>query len=117
MESYTDLIVYAVMALFFYSLAKSITAYFLDAKIRDSIKEVLNDIVHEVKIENNGPIYYWFDKDTDVFLGQGKSEDELINHVKARFPNHMFIIPEKGVLAGPEWKFTKKFHTIIERDL
>jgi hypothetical protein len=117
MESYSDLIVYVVMGIFFYSLTKSVAGYILDTKIRNSIKEALNELVHEVKVENNGPVYYWFDKDTDAFLGQGMNEEEVINHVKSRFPNHMFIIPEKGVLAGPEWKFTKKFLTIIERDV
>ena len=54
----------------------------------------------------HGKDYYWFDADSDQFLGQGKTIQECIDHVKARFPGHIFLYKDNGILAGPEWKFS-----------
>ena len=65
----------------------------------------LNDTIHQVKVEKQGEIEYWFDADDDRFLGQGKTIDEVINHIKSRFPDHIFLIQGVGGVAKQtDWK-------------
>lgn len=65
----------------------------------------LNDIIHQVKIEERNGLEYWYDKDNDTFLGQGKTIDEVIAVLKARFPDHVFLLEGKGgIAAQTDWK-------------
>jgi hypothetical protein len=102
---FVDVIVYTVMVLFFWSLATRILNYLLIKKIKNTLRDNINDLIHEVNVEEHGPTSYWFDKETGNFLGQGKDDGELIDHVKSRFPGHIFIVPEKGFLSPPDWTF------------
>jgi hypothetical protein len=48
---------------------------------------------------------YWFDEEDNRFLGQGKTAEEIINHVKSRFPDHIFLIQGVGgVSKQTDWK-------------
>lgn len=76
-------------------------------EISEKVKDHLNKIIHEVSVEKHGEMEYWFDKETDQFLGQGKTVEEITAHVKSRFPDHIFVLP-KGVLCAPKWEFTEK---------
>lgn len=76
-------------------------------KLQESVKDVLERFIHEVSIEQHGTESYWFDKDTNEFLAQGKTDAELIDHIKKRFPDHIFIVPEKGLLSSPDWIFSQ----------
>ena len=70
------------------------------------ILQKFNDIVHRVHVEQHGEMFYWFDADNDSFLGQGKTVEETIEHVKKRFPQHIFFVATKDQqykIAGPEW--------------
>lgn len=83
-------------------------------KTHEKIIDHLDKIIHEVNVEQHGEMNYWFDKDTDQFLGQGLTIEEITAHVKSRFPDHIFILPLKGVLCAPDW--TLKDHvTAAER--
>lgn len=65
----------------------------------------LNSIIHNVKIEKQGDMEYWFDKDSDQFLGQGKTLEEVINVLKSRFPEHVFLLGDRGgVGSKTNWK-------------
>ena len=65
----------------------------------------LNDIIHQVKIEERNGLEYWYDKDNDTFLGQGTTIDEVIAVLKARFPDHVFLLEGKGgIAAQTDWK-------------
>lgn len=79
------------------------------SRFNPEVIEKIKKLIHIVKIENHNDVYYWFDKETDEFLGQGKTDDELIAHVKSRFPNHMFFFENNKVvdkvIRAPEWKF------------
>ena len=88
-----------------------ITLGFMDAKeilrLREQVDVLrkLNDIIHQVKIEKIGDVEYWFDEDDGEFLGQGKTLDEVIAHLKSRFPDHVFLIKGLGGLAKQtDWK-------------
>jgi hypothetical protein len=107
MEELGSLIVYIVMGLFFWALFKSLIRYAVVSKMQESFKDVLERLIHEVNIEQHGAVSYWFDKETNEFLAQGKTDEELIDHIKKRFPDHIFIVPEKGLLASPDWIFNQ----------
>ena len=65
----------------------------------------LNDIVHRVRVEKDKDTYYWFDSDDDRFLGQGSSDEEIINALKARFPDHIFYLPTNHFIGKhTDWK-------------
>lgn len=72
---------------------------------RVDVLKRLRDIIHQVKIEKNGDIEYWYDADSDHFLGQGKTLDEVIAVLKSRFPDHIFLLEEQGGIAEQTgWK-------------
>lgn len=76
-----------------------------DPEVSELLKK-LNDIVHRVKVEQHGDVFYWFDADDDEFLGQGKTTEEAIEHVKKRFPQHIFFVASKDQqykISGPDW--------------
>jgi hypothetical protein len=71
----------------------------------DDLKEKLRKMIHFVKLERHGDQLYWFDAQTDQFLGQGQTLDEVIAHVKSRFPTHVFVDESSNAfLKAPEWK-------------
>jgi hypothetical protein len=75
-------------------------------KERVEVLKHLNDIIHQVKIEKIEDIEYWYDDDDKEFLGQGKTIEEIANHLKSRYPDHIFIIKDQGGISKhTEWKF------------
>ena len=66
----------------------------------------LGALVHRVEVEQHGDTYYWFDADDGSFLGQGKNTEETIDHIKYRFPNHVFLVRSKETdykITAPNW--------------
>lgn len=51
--------------------------------------------IHFVAAEEHNNMLYWFDKETDAFLAQGKTLAEIAQVLKHRFPNHVFLVSEK----------------------
>lgn len=73
----------------------------------DELKEKLVKMIHFVKQEKHGNVFYWFDLDDDSFLGQGASVEEIAEHVKKRFPTHVFITDGADkFMRAPDWKLT-----------
>lgn len=108
-----DLIIYLAVAYFIARLVVAAMDAFKEtyAKERDELLKKVNDITHRVKIETHHGIQYWFDEDSDLFLGQGQTLPEIINHVKSRFPTHMFFLNQEDKLlmlaSKTEWQFTE----------
>jgi len=69
--------------------------------------EILNNLVHRVKVEEHQGIFYWWDEDSDTFLAQGRTIEEVIDNLKKRFPEHHFFVKDNEDvtyrLKGPEW--------------
>lgn len=74
-------------------------------EIRQSAIKYLNSIIHKVTIERYHGIEYWFDEDSNKFLAQGKTFEEISEILKSRFPDHVFLIDEGGVSNKTNWKF------------
>jgi hypothetical protein len=81
-----------------------IEGYFQEKQqMQREVMEVLESIVHIVKMEKHGDITYWFDKDSDQFLAQGETTAEIIFMLKQKFPTHLFLVNDKFLFAGPEF--------------
>lgn len=66
----------------------------------------LDEIVHRVRVEQDNGTYYWYDQDNNKFLAQGKSEGEIIDVLKKRFPDHIFYLESTNNLlcAKHNWE-------------
>ena len=73
--------------------------------MEDKLKKHLDDIIHRVEVVKQGEVYYWFDHDDNEFLGQGATDSEVIEHIKKRFPTHIFYLPTNHLIcAKTEWQ-------------
>lgn len=79
------------------------------SEVEKKIKAHLDEIIHNVNIEQVGPVQYWYDKDNNQFLCQGQTTEEIVSVLKSRFPDHIFLVEDKGILHGPDWKFVDQF--------
>lgn len=65
--------------------------------------EKLSKMTHIVNVEQHGDQYYWYDRDTNTFLAQGQSLDDIVAVLKYRFPTHFFYLNNDMLLYGPDW--------------
>jgi hypothetical protein len=72
-------------------------------EIEAQIVERLNEIVHQVEIDQHNDMYYWFDSDNHEFLVQGRTTEEIIQSLKQRFSDHVFLLNNEKIMAGPEF--------------
>jgi len=97
------LIFYAV-----YKLTRFILGFFEFAQdvseTGEQVKKYLSSIIHPVKSEQHGDVIYFFDADTNTFLAQGRDDAELAEALRARWRDHIFIVGEKYVMSGPDFK-------------
>jgi hypothetical protein len=78
---------------------------YLTSKIqaRQEIMDKIDKIVHRVVEEHHGNIRYWYDQDSDEFLAQGNTDDEIKLQLQERFRCHIFILPEQEIaMLGPD---------------
>jgi len=99
-----------LMWIIFWFILFRLADRFVSNKINSAEKDELINYVanrlHRIKQEKHGEVYYWFDADTDAFLGQGKTDDEVKEHLKQRFKGHVFLLDDDRALAGPDLKLT-----------
>lgn len=67
------------------------------------IREHLSSIIHPVKSETHDGVMYWYDAEDDTFLVQGRDDAELAAALKARWIDHIFIIGDRYLMAGPDF--------------
>lgn len=73
-----------------------------------AVKQYLDRIIHRVEVDVVDGVTYWFDKDDRAFLAQGQTVEDLIEVLKQRFPEHIFLLPtEEVVTATTDWKLVK----------
>ena len=83
---------------------------------RKEIREQVQTMLHRVEVEKHGDIHYWYDSRDGQFLAQGRTLEEMIDHVRDRFPSHIFFVDSKQTvykLCGPDWKF----EPVAEKDI
>lgn len=78
-----------------------------ERKITEEAVALASKMIHQIKEEEHGGVSYWFDRETDEFLGQGKTLDEMRAHLKSRFKGHIFVLPNGLAMAGPDMDLMK----------
>lgn len=63
--------------------------------------------IHVVRQEEHEDVYYWYEQDTNEFLVQGATDEEIIQSLKSRFPDDVFIIGGQYLLMGPDFHMVK----------
>ena len=76
----------------------------VDQAATDELKKTLASKIHVVKEEQHGTHTYWFDLETDQFLAQGATKEEIIEVLKKYYSKHIFILPGDSLLHGPTWE-------------
>jgi len=114
MEQFVEFVLFCLEVLFWYWLigaAVAIWRAYQSAK-SDHVTELmekLTEIIHTVQEEKHGDHYYWFDSDSDEFLAQGATVDDMIAHLRSRFPTHVFLLHKDNrnfyICDKTEWKF------------
>lgn len=73
-------------------------------ELEDRVRKKINEIVHVVKEEQHGDMIYWFDQDDGEFLAQGRTQQDIIDVIKKRYPTHVFFIEPNQILSSPTWE-------------
>jgi hypothetical protein len=78
----------------------------VDTTLEKKLIKRLDEIVHRVEVEQQGNVYYWYDRDNRKFLAQGQTTEEIIDTLKKRFPQHIFYFEDSNHLlcAKHDWK-------------
>lgn len=108
MEFITEFFWFCVKAVFWYwviGLFLVLLSKRAEVKLEEKTEMIakLNNLVHRVRVERHGDTHYWFDDDNGDFLGQGKTSEEVIDHVRSRFPTHLFFLPSHKKVHAPNW--------------
>lgn len=75
--------------------------------IEQGIRDEVERTVHIVRAEEYQGIHYWWDRDSNEFLAQGKTVEEITKVIAKRFPDHYFFLNNNYVLHGPDWELIK----------
>ena len=65
----------------------------LEEQIKEMTAQIKEQIIH-VNIEKHGEVFYLFEKDTNRFIAQGTSFDEVKEHCLSRFKDKSVIADE-----------------------
>ena len=76
-------------------------------KLTEEVVERISAITHIVKVEQHGDVYYWWDNESDEFIAQGKTLEDIVEVVKKRFPQHYFFLNNDFILHGPDWQLKR----------
>lgn len=79
----------------------SIALYFLEKRLEQKVEEVLKEFRKNVinsKIEVENGTYFIYNRETNEFLGQGKTFEELEKVMKAKYPNKLFNVPHSELM-------------------
>jgi hypothetical protein len=105
-----DLVNFVVYALLCYAVLRLVTSALhkglkAELEAREELVKKIQGLVHLVKEEKHGEMTYWFDEDSDQFLAQGRTSDEIVKVLKERFNNHIFILmDQEKMMAGPDFE-------------
>jgi len=117
MELLTEFADFFVQLLFWYMVGHFVLGL-LEGYLRNRTQELqeetteilkeLNEIIHRVRVEEHGNMFYWFDEDSNTFLAQGKNLEEAKAQLRSRFPKHIFFVTAKEKIykvSAPNWEF------------
>ena len=99
MENF-DIGTFLLTAFLFWILLKILQGYL--ERRNHEMEQALNDLKDKIKktivvvnIEKHGDMYYAFERETDSFVAQGRSAEEIREAMKKRFPEKTFMANEQ----------------------
>jgi hypothetical protein len=81
-----------------YRFTVFVSVYFLEKRIEEKVEQTMKEIRKSLipsKIEYTNGVYYMFNRETDEFLAQGKTFDELEKVAREKHPNKLFNVPKE----------------------
>jgi hypothetical protein len=93
-----------------YGIWTVIKAYFAlrqAAEFELRFREHLEHIIHVIRQERDGDMYYWYDNDSDDFLAQGRTWEDVVGVLRERFPEHIFVLNSREMIMGPEFEIVE----------
>jgi hypothetical protein len=114
MELFVDFVLFCIQAVFWYwiiGLAVGVWRAYKAVKSEEvsEFAEKIAEVIHKVQEEKHGDHFYWFDSDSDQFLAQGATVDDMVAHLKSRFPAHIFFLSKDNqhfyICNKTDWKF------------
>lgn len=74
--------------------------------VQQALEERAQESVLIATVEQVNDVYYLYNKESDEFLAQGRTLDEISEHFKLRFPEKSCVIKESTLDSFPELKAT-----------
>jgi Na+-transporting methylmalonyl-CoA/oxaloacetate decarboxylase gamma subunit len=69
--------------------AKKVTEKFIEY-LQESGQQQVDENVIQINIEKHNNVFYVYDKETNEFMAQGSSKDEVETNLKKRYPGKSF---------------------------
>ena len=99
-----DFILTIILGLFLGWMVSKIIQGYLRAKLLLEIQEKVEESQVEIKqhiimvnVEKHDDVFYLYEKNTDQFIAQGKTIEELSRRCQERFKNHTIIADENDL--------------------
>ena len=99
-----DFILTIILGLFLGWMVSKIIQGYLRAKLLLEIQEKVEESQVEIKqhiimvnVEKHDDVFYLYEKNTDQFIAQGKTIEELSQRCQERFKNHTIIADENDL--------------------
>ncbi len=82
-------------------LFMTIEMYFMEKTLEKKVEKILTDFRKNVinsKIEVENGIYFMYNRETNEFLGQAKTFEELDKVMREKYPNKLFNVPHSELM-------------------
>jgi Flp pilus assembly protein TadB len=76
--------------------AEKITQQFVE-RLHESFQEQVEEGVVQISIEKHNDMFYVYDRETNEFMAQGSSKDEVENNLQKRYPGKRFGCAESNL--------------------
>ena len=123
MEQLVTSVVYFVLGYVIGSIILKLIRLFMERRHQQADddeaawREYVEQMVHVVREDRIGDMRYWYDRDSETFLAQGKDHEEIVNVLKMRFPEGIFVIDDNQMIMGPDYNEVIQFDELkIQRE-
>jgi hypothetical protein len=76
--------------------AKQVTEKLLD-RLQESVERQVEENVIQINIEKHNDMFYVYDRETNEFMAQGSSKDEVETNLQKRYPGKRFGCAESNL--------------------
>ena len=107
----TEFLIGVLCGILLHSFLVFLRVKLLERRLDNKIEEVLSKFRENVipsKIEESNGMYFLYNRETEEFLGQGKSMTELEKSVREKFPNKLFDVPNEQLMKVMKEKYETK---------